>query len=56
VFGTDTTPVKLKPEESLSQTRVFDNWGQSLDAFEKIKGGQPVHVEISTPTWRATPR
>jgi len=41
VFGTDTTPVKLKPEDRLLANRVFDNWGQSLDAFEKSKEVSP---------------
>jgi len=35
VFGTDTMPVKLKPEDRLLANRVFDNWGQSLDAYEQ---------------------
>ena len=37
MFGTDTTPVKLSPEDRTQANRVFDNWGQSLDAFEKSK-------------------
>jgi cytochrome c peroxidase len=41
VFGTDTTPVKLKPEDRLLANRAFDNWGQSLDAFEKSKEVSP---------------
>jgi cytochrome c peroxidase len=35
VFGTDTEPVKLKPEDRLLSNRVYDNWGQSLDAYEQ---------------------
>jgi cytochrome c peroxidase len=35
VFGTDTMPVKLSPEDRTQANRVYDNWGQSLDAFEK---------------------
>jgi len=35
VFGTDTEPVKLKPEDRLLTNRVYDNWGQSLDAYEQ---------------------
>ena len=41
VFGTDTTLLKLKPEDRLLANRVFDNWGQSLDAFEKSKEVSP---------------
>src|SRR5438309_5452559 len=41
VFGTDTTPVKLSPEDRTQANRVFDNWGQSLDAFEKSREVSP---------------
>jgi cytochrome c peroxidase len=41
VFGTDTMPVKLSPEDRVKSNRVFDNWGQSLDAFEKSKEVSP---------------
>ena len=41
VFGTDTMPVKLKPEDRVLANRVFDNWGQSLDAYEKSKEVSP---------------
>src|SRR6266404_1443494 len=41
VFGTDTTPVKLSPEDRTQANRVFDNWGQSLDAYEKSKEVSP---------------
>jgi cytochrome c peroxidase len=41
VFGTDTTPVKLSPEDRTQANRVFDNWGQSLDFFEKSKEVSP---------------
>src|SRR5882762_4378558 len=40
-FGTDTTPVRLSPEDRTRANRVFDNWGQSLDAFEKSKEVSP---------------
>src|SRR5712671_6737740 len=33
VFGTDTTPVKLKKDDRTRANTVFDRWGQSLDAF-----------------------
>src|SRR6266481_1023166 len=35
VFGTDTTPIKLKPEDRTKANRVYDNWGQSIDAYEQ---------------------
>jgi cytochrome c peroxidase len=41
VFGTDTSPVKLKSEDRILSNRAFDNWGQSLDAFEKSKQVSP---------------
>jgi cytochrome c peroxidase len=41
VFGTDTTPVRLLPEDRTQANRVFDNWGQSLDAFEKSREVSP---------------
>src|SRR5207245_2146781 len=41
VFGTDTTPVKLSLEDRLLANRAFDNWGQSLDAYEKSKEVSP---------------
>ena len=41
VFGTDTTPVKLKPDGRTLANTVFDRWGQSLDAFERSKEVSP---------------
>jgi cytochrome c peroxidase len=35
VFGSDTTPVKLKPEGRQRANEAFNHWGQSLDAFEE---------------------
>ena len=34
VFGTDTTPVKLKPEDRLLANTAYDHWGQSISAYE----------------------
>src|SRR6267142_1547339 len=34
VFGTDATPLKLKPEDRVLADRVYDNWGQSVSFFE----------------------
>jgi cytochrome c peroxidase len=34
VFGTDTTPIKLKPEDRNKANNVFDHWGNSLDQYE----------------------
>ena len=41
MFGTDTTPVKLKPAGRTLANTVFDCWGQSLDAFERSKEVSP---------------
>src|SRR3989449_376919 len=41
VFGTDTTPVKLKPEDRLLANRVYDNWGQSISFYERSKDVSP---------------
>ncbi len=35
VFGTNTTPVKLKPEDRLRANEVYNHWGQSIDAYEQ---------------------
>src|SRR5882724_12140284 len=35
VFGTDTTPLRLKPEDRLLANEVYNHWGQSLDAYEQ---------------------
>src|SRR5712691_10437807 len=34
VFGTDTTPIKLKPEDRTKANRVYDSWGQSISFYE----------------------
>ena len=34
VFGTDTMPIKLKPEDRVKANNVYDRWGQSLDQYE----------------------
>jgi cytochrome c peroxidase len=41
VFGTNTTPVKLKPADRTRSNRAFDNWGQSLDFYEKSREVSP---------------
>jgi cytochrome c peroxidase len=41
VFGSDTMPVKLSSEDRTLSNRAFDNWGQSLDAYEKSKEISP---------------
>src|SRR6266403_2099326 len=35
VFGTDTTPVKLSPEDRIRANEIYDHWGQALDAYEQ---------------------
>jgi cytochrome c peroxidase len=34
VFGTNTTPIKLKSEDRIKANNVYDHWGQSLDQYE----------------------
>jgi cytochrome c peroxidase len=34
-FGTDTTPVKLSPEDRTRSNNAYDHWAQSLDAYEQ---------------------
>jgi len=34
VFGTDTMPIKLSPENRARANDVYDHWGQSLDQYE----------------------
>jgi len=34
VFGTDTMPIKLSPEDRARANDVYDHWGQSLDQYE----------------------
>jgi cytochrome c peroxidase len=35
IFGNDTMPVKLSPEDRVRADNVYDHWGQSLDAYEQ---------------------
>ena len=34
VFGTDTTPVKLEPEDRLRANEAYNHWAQSISFFE----------------------
>ena len=34
MFGTNTMPIRLSPEERIKANNVFDHWGQSLDQYE----------------------
>jgi cytochrome c peroxidase len=34
VFGTNTTPIRLKPEERTRANDVYNHWGNSLDQYE----------------------
>ncbi len=34
VFGTNVTPVRLKPADRLRANEAFNHWGQSIDAYE----------------------
>jgi len=40
-FGTDTTPLNLSGEDKVLADRAYDNWGQSLDFYEKSKEVSP---------------
>jgi cytochrome c peroxidase len=40
-FGTDTTPLRLNPEDRTRANSVFNHWGQSLDFFEKSREVSP---------------
>jgi hypothetical protein len=33
VFGSNTTPVRLSPEDRVRANEVFNHWGQALDAY-----------------------
>jgi cytochrome c peroxidase len=35
IFGSDTEPVKLSPEDRTRSNSVYNHWGQSLDAYEQ---------------------
>jgi cytochrome c peroxidase len=35
VFGSNTTPVRLSPEDRVRANEVYNHWGQSLDAYEQ---------------------
>jgi cytochrome c peroxidase len=35
VFGTNTTPLRLSPENRLRANEVYNHWGQALDAYEQ---------------------
>src|SRR5258708_1655115 len=34
IFGTDTMPIKLSPEDRARANDVYDHWGESLDQYE----------------------
>jgi len=34
VFGTNTMPIRLSPEDRIKANNVFDHWGESLDQYE----------------------
>jgi cytochrome c peroxidase len=34
VFGTNNTPIPLSPADRTKANRVYDNWGQSISAYE----------------------
>jgi hypothetical protein len=38
VFGTNTTPIRLKPEDRIKANEVYNHWGESLDQYEASPG------------------
>jgi cytochrome c peroxidase len=38
VFGGDTMPIRLKPEERTRANKVYDNWGQALSFYQSSTG------------------
>jgi cytochrome c peroxidase len=46
VFGPDTTPLKLRPEDRVRANRVYDNWGQSISFFEESPEVSPFTSKV----------
>src|SRR5256886_391035 len=46
VFGTDTTPIKLKPEDRTKANRVYNHWGQSISFFESSPEVSPFTSKV----------
>jgi cytochrome c peroxidase len=46
VFGTNVTPIELKPEDRVKADRVYDNWGQSISFFESSNDVSPFTSKI----------
>ena len=46
VFGTDTTPLKLRPEDRVLANRVYDNWGQSISFYEDSPDVSPFTSKV----------
>jgi len=42
VFGTNTTPIPLKPEDRVRANDVFDHWGESLEYHRDLFSGSSV--------------
>jgi cytochrome c peroxidase len=40
-FGTDTTPVRLRPEDRTKANNIYDHWGQSLSFYESSPAVSP---------------
>jgi len=55
VFGTDTTPVKLSPEDRVLANRVYDNWGQSISFFERNASQSAGHGASHATLCRSSP-
>jgi cytochrome c peroxidase len=35
IFGTDTTPINLSPQDRATASSVYDHWGQSISKYER---------------------
>ncbi len=46
VFGTDTTPIRLKPEDRVLANSVYDHWGQSISFFESSPEVSPFTSKV----------
>ena len=41
VFGSNTTPIELRPEDRTRANSVFNHWGEALDAYEHALSVSP---------------
>ena len=46
MFGGNTTPIPLNPEDRTRANTVYDHWGQSIDSYERSLQVSAFLVEI----------